>query len=162
MWILLRHNCHSAQMLIVSVGCHSQFESKQQTRVHTPIAVPPWWKRSQHNDGGVSRYQAWLRQCVRCRWHAQIEKRSSVWQYHPLCAHSQSACEHVWHESCRPSPSAKHVCVCHAHSHTFTTLRIIYSMQLQFSFFGYVVTVAKFSALFSYAATVFFTELISA
>ena len=33
-------------------------------------------------------------------------------------------------------------------------------MQLQFSLLGYAVTVSKFSELFSYAATVFFSELI--
>ena len=69
----------------------------------------------------MSRYRAWLRQYVSCRWHAQIDKRSPVWQYHSLCTHSQSMREHVWHESCSPSPSAKHVSVCHVPSHTFTT-----------------------------------------
>ena len=46
---------------------------------------------------------------------------------------------------------------------SFKYLRIINSMQLQFSFFdffGYAVTVSNFSEIFSYAATVFFSELI--
>ena len=47
-------------------------------------------------------------------------------------------------------------------STVFYYLRIIYSMQLQFSFlyfFDYAVTVSNFSELFSYAATVFFAGI---
>ena len=51
-------------------------------------------------------------------------------------------------------------------STVFYYLRINFSMHLQFSiyfyFFGYAVTVSKFSELFIYAATVFFARINSA
>ena len=66
-------------------------------QIETILKLKFFWKLEKFEK--LSRYRAWLRQYVSCRWHAQIEKRSSVWEY---CAHTVRACVNM----CDTDPEA--------------------------------------------------------